>query len=149
MLTGKLIHSRILEALGQAGHGSKVLIADGNYPASTTLGPNAVLVPLNLSPGVVSCTQILEALVSAAPIEAAEVMAYYREGPYALAEDPPIWSEFRGILSQAGQPAELQELERFAFYEAAAQPDVCLTIVSADQRVYANLLLTIGVILPE
>ena len=148
MLAGKLIHPQVLEALGRAGHGSKVLIADGNYPASTTLGPNARLVSLNLSPGVVSCTAVLEALVTLMPVEAAAVMQYYREGPYALAEDPPIWDEFRRILGAAGQTSELTEIERFAFYEAAAQPDVCLTIVSADQRIYANLLLTIGVILP-
>ena len=148
MLAGKLIHADILAALGQAGHGSKILITDGNYPASTTLGPNADLVSLNLSPGIVSCTQILEALLSVTPVEAAAVMAYYREGPYALDAEPPIWAEFRQLLAGAGQCAELDEVERFAFYEAAAQPDVCLTIQSADQRIYANLLLTIGVILP-
>jgi L-fucose mutarotase len=146
MLSGKLIHPSILEALGRAGHGSKVLIADGNYPASTTLGMNAIHVPLNLSPGVVSCTEILEALTSAIRIEAASVMGYYREGPYALSEDPPIWDEFRRILLDSEQAVELEELERFAFYEAAAQPDVCLTVQSGDQRIYANLLLTIGVI---
>lgn len=146
MLRGKLIHPSILEALGRAGHGSKVLITDGNYPASTTLGMNAVHVPLNLSPGIVSCTEVLEALTSAMPVEAAAVMAYYREGPYALSEDPPIWAEFRQILQEAGQPSELEEIERFAFYDTAAQPDVCLAIQTGDQRIYANLLLTIGVV---
>lgn len=149
MLSGTLIHSQILEALGRAGHGSKILIADGNYPASTTRGANAKFVPLNLSPGLVSCTQILEALVTTVPVESAAVMQYYREGPYALLENPPIWGEFRKILDGSGQPSTLEEIERWAFYETASQPDVCLTIVSGDQRVYANLLLTIGVILPE
>ena len=50
MLKNRLLHPDILAALGRAGHGSKVLIADGNYPFSTTLGPNAMLVSLNLSP---------------------------------------------------------------------------------------------------
>ena len=69
MLKGQLIHPQILEVLGRAGHTSKVLIADGNYPFASTLGPNATLVNLNLTPGVVSCTQALEALVTAMPIE--------------------------------------------------------------------------------
>ena len=146
MLSGKLIHPSILEALGRAGHGSKVLIADGKYPASTTLGLNAIHVPLNLSPGIVNCTQILEAVSSAVRIESAAVMAYYREGPYALTEDPPIWTDFRTILTDSGQPADIEEIERFTFYETSAQPDVCLVIQSGDQRIYANLLLTIGVI---
>ena len=46
MLKGKLIHPDILAALGQAGHGSRILIADGNYPFSTKLGPVAKLVSL-------------------------------------------------------------------------------------------------------
>ena len=148
MLRGNLIHAEILEALGTAGHGSRVLIADGNYPASTALGPNAVLVSLNLSPGIVSCTQVLESLLSVMPVEAAAVMEYYREGPYALSEDPPVWDEYREILGAFQQPSDLEEIERFAFYEASKEEDVCLTIQTADQRVYANLLLTIGVIMP-
>jgi L-fucose mutarotase/ribose pyranase (RbsD/FucU family) len=35
MLKGTLIHPQILEALGRAGHGSQILIADGNYPIAT------------------------------------------------------------------------------------------------------------------
>ena len=55
MLKGKLIHPQVLEVLGRAGHGSQILIADGNYPFANKLGPNARLVSLNLSPGVVTC----------------------------------------------------------------------------------------------
>ena len=41
MLKGKLIHPEILDALGKAGHGSKILIADGNYPFATAAAPRA------------------------------------------------------------------------------------------------------------
>ena len=148
MLKTTLLQPDILEALGRAGHSSKVLIADGNYPFSTRLGRRAKLVNLNLSPGVVSCTQALEALVTAVPIEAAAVMQYATTGPYALDGDPPIWSEFRTILKGASFPGTLDSVERFAFYDAAGADDVALTIATADQRIYANLLLTIGVVMP-
>jgi L-fucose mutarotase len=36
--------------------------------------------------------------------------------------------------------------ERFAFYEMARQSDVSLVIATGEQRVYANLLLVIGVV---
>ncbi len=72
MLKTSLIHPDILRALGRAGHGSQVLIADGNYPAGTTLGPNAELVSLNLAPGIVTATWTLATVASAVPIEAAE-----------------------------------------------------------------------------
>ena len=66
MLKHTLIHPEINAILGRAGHHSKVLIADGNYPAATKKGPNAQLVSLNLSPGCVTVTQVLRALLSAA-----------------------------------------------------------------------------------
>jgi L-fucose mutarotase len=148
MLKGKLIHPQILEALGRAGHGSQVLIADGNYPASTRLGPRATLVNLNLSPGVVNCTQVLEALVTVIPIEAAAVMATPKTGAITRGE-PDIWNEFRAILGKsAAQQIKLEEIERFKFYETAGTPNVALTIATGEQRIYANLLLTIGVVMP-
>src|SRR4051812_14761455 len=68
MLRHKLIHPRINEVLGRAGHHAKILIADGNYPASSKKGPAAELVCLNLMPGVVTCAQVLEAVLSAVAI---------------------------------------------------------------------------------
>ena len=69
MLKHTLIHPEINAVLGRAGHGATVLIADGNYPASTTLGPHGSQINLNLSPGLLACPQVLEALVTAIPIE--------------------------------------------------------------------------------
>src|SRR5687767_4559831 len=102
MLKHRLIHPKINEVLGRAGHHAKVLIADGNYPASSTLGPRAEQVSLNLMPGVVNCTQVLEAVLSAVPVERANTMMYEETGPYALAEDPPVWAEYRRALKDAG-----------------------------------------------
>lgn len=145
MLKHRLIHPQINEVLGRAGHHAKVLIADGNYPASTTLGPNAQLVSLNLSPGIVTCSQVLEALVTAIPIEKANTMMYETSGPYALEADPPVWTEYRRILQAAGLSLELEPIEKWEFYKAVNTPDHVLTIQTADQALFANLLLTIGV----
>ncbi|MGH7868244.1 MAG: RbsD/FucU domain-containing protein [Candidatus Dormibacteraceae bacterium] len=95
MLHHLLIHPRINEILGRAGHHAEVLIADGNYPSSSAIGPRADLVSLNLIPGVVSCTQVLEALLSAVPIEAASTMMYETTGPYAPNQDPLAWATYR------------------------------------------------------
>ena len=148
MLRSKLLHPDILAALGRAGHGSQILIADGNYPFATKLGVNATLVSLNLMPGLVSCTQALEAIVSAVPIEGAAVMQPMQTGPNAFKGEPPIWDEFRRILKDAAVDVDLELIERFKFYEAAGTDDVALTIATAEQAVYGNLLLTIGVFKP-
>jgi L-fucose mutarotase len=149
VLRTKLLHPGILEALGRAGHSSKILIADGNYPFATQLGRNASLVALNLSPGKVSATEVLEALVSAVPIEAATIMQPVTSGPYALKEEPAIWGSFRRILDDAGVDVVFDRLERFAFFDAAKDDNVILTIATGEQRLYANLLLQIGVVFPE
>jgi L-fucose mutarotase len=141
VLFHKLIHPELLRVLGRAGHTSKVLIADGNYPARSTLGPNAELVSLNLSPGVVNCVQVLDAIADALPIEVANTMDYREPGPWSLKSDPPNWAEYRRILKNV----ELKPLERFAFYKAVATPELVLTVQTADQGLYANLLLTVGV----
>ncbi len=43
----------------------------------------------------------------------------------------------------------LQALGRLPFYDAARGPDLALAISTGEQRIYANLLLTIGVVMPE
>lgn len=145
MLKHTLIHPKINEILGRCGHHSKILIADGNYPASSTLGPNAELVSLNLMPGIVNCTQVLEALLSAIPIEAANTMGIPADDPYALGGDPPIWGEYRSLFKKNKLKVELKAIQKWEFYDAVASRDHVLTIQTAEQALWANLLLTVGV----
>lgn len=139
MLKSTLLHPEILQVLGASGHGSKVLIADGNYPFGTGSHPGARRVYLNLAPGKLTVTEILSVLVTAIPIEAAEVMMP------ASGQEAPIFNEFRALLPGI----ELKSHERFAFYDEARSSNVCLVIATGEQRIYANLLLTIGVVMPE
>ncbi|NLG71807.1 MAG: RbsD or FucU transport [Chloroflexi bacterium] len=139
MLKNRLLHPEILRSLATAGHGSKILIADGNYPYRTGSNPQADHVYLNFTPGVLNVIDVLKVLVDQIPIEAVEVMV-----PES-GEEPAIFAEFRSCL-----PADLQlsPLGRFAFYEAARSQDTSLVIATGEQRVYACILLTIGVIPP-
>ena len=93
MLYGPMTHPQLLGALGHAGHSSKVLITDGNYPAATGAPASAERIYLNLAPGLLTVSEI------------------------------PRWD----------------------FYDVAKSDDVSVVIVSADQRLYANLILTVGV----
>ena len=138
MLRHQLIHPQILEALGSAGHGSQVLVADGNYPFTTGSNAAAARVYLNLSPGVVGAVEVVAALASAIPIEDAACMT-----PGQGAE-PDIHDEFRAQLPGVS----LRRLDRLAFYDAARGPDVALVVATGERRVYANVLLTVGVRAP-
>jgi len=145
MLNHLLIHPKLNEIIGRAGHHAKILIADGNYPASSKKGPNAEVVCLNLMPGVITCAQALKAVLSAVPIDAIHTMGYETEGPYALSEDPPVWDEYRKVIRESGTEITLEPIEKWAFYDAVATADHVLTIQTADQQRFANILLSVGV----
>jgi L-fucose mutarotase len=59
--------------------------------------------------------------------------------------EPPIFSEFRAAL---GAKLPLRLLGRFEFYDAARHRDTALVVATGEQRIYANVLLTIGVLMP-
>ncbi|MGH3730655.1 MAG: RbsD/FucU family protein [Micromonosporaceae bacterium] len=137
MLKTRLIHPEILTALAEAGHGARLLIADGNYPYSTGLGDATPLVYLNLAPGLVTVEQVLDVLLDAIEVEAAAVMI-----PDPDAPTPQIHTRFREMLPDG---VATDGLSRQDFYDAARADDVVLAIATGEQRTYANLLLTIGV----
>ena len=144
MLKHQLIHPQINEVLGRAGHHAKILIADGNYPASTKKGPNATVVCLNLSPGVVTCEQVLRAVLSAIPVDQVNTMGIPSDDPYAKFGEPPVWADYRKVLTEAGLDLKLEPILKWDFYAAVESNDHVLTIQTADQALWANVLLTIG-----
>jgi L-fucose mutarotase len=138
VLKYQLLHPEILRGLGEAGHGAQVLIADGNYPLVARSHPGARHVYLNLASDLVRVTDVLRVLTDAIPIEAAHVMRPDH------GEEPAIFAEFRTLLPGL----ELQPLKRFEFYDAARGLDLALAIATGERRIYANILLTIGVVPP-
>lgn len=144
MLKTTLLHPDILRIVASAGHHAKILIADGNYPASTKRGPNADVVCLNLSPGVVTVTQVLSALLTAVPIDHVNTMGIPPDDPYAMQGEPPVWEEYRRALAQSGSALTLQPVLKWDFYKHVESADHVLTIQTADQALWANILLTVG-----
>jgi len=135
MLRTRLIHPTILEALGEAGHGGRVLIADGNYPVSTRSNPAARRAFLNLEPGKLTVSEVLSVVAEAIPLEAAHVMRP-DDG-----SEPSIFADFAALLPGIA----LTRLGRDEFYRLSLTPDTTLVIATGEQRLYANILLTIGV----
>lgn len=144
MLKTTLIHPEILRVCARAGHHSKILIADGNYPASTKRGANAEIVCLQLSPGLPTVAQVLRAILSALPIDVVNTMGIPAEDPYAKFGEPTAWQEFRALAKDAGVAAPVMPIAKWDFYEAVESPDHVLTIQTADQALWANVLLTVG-----
>ncbi|HIQ71979.1 MAG TPA: RbsD or FucU transport [Candidatus Onthenecus intestinigallinarum] len=128
------IHPGIMQALSRCGHGDKILIADGNYPLQGRTGA-CERVYLGVRAGLPQVTDVLDALLQEINAEAAQVMQP------ADGSEPPIFAEFRERLPGL----RLEMLDRYAFYDACCEPDVRLAISTGEQRVFANILLTVGV----
>ncbi|MFA5688506.1 MAG: RbsD/FucU family protein [Kiritimatiellales bacterium] len=136
MLYGKLIHPEILDALARAGHGGRLLIADGNYPFSTGAPETATRVYLNFSPGMLNVCDVLTVIKDAIPIESALIMIP------PDAEEQEIHREFKNILNK---DTAFISKQRFDFYQDVLSASTCLVICTGETRRFANILLTIGV----
>lgn len=136
MLTTPILHPELLAALARCGHGTKILLADGNYPHVTGVPDGATRIALNIAPGLVTVDQILEPLSRTINAEAAEFMftADTKKSEAVLG--------YETLLSQVPFVGH----ERFAFYDVARDPEVAVIIATGDERQYANLLLTVGVV---
>ena len=140
MLRSPLIHPPLLAALGAAGHGARVLIADANYSHSTNVYPGAALIHLNVRPGLVTVDQVLEPVIDLVPVESVSVMQP-DDG-----STPEAFGRYRELL---GDGLPLQPLGRLEFYATCRESDLAVCVATGDDRLYANVLLTVGYLTPR
>ena len=93
---------------------------------------------------MVSCAQVLRAVLSAAPVDLVNTMGIPPDDAYAQGSEPPVWNEFRKVLKEARLKLRLEPIPKWDFYKAVDSPDHVLTIQTGDQALWANLLLTMG-----
>ncbi len=129
----------LLHSLRAMGHGDEIVIADANFPG-TALGQRC-----HRLDGI-SATDALQAILSLLPLDSfvpdpALVMQVVGD-PDAV---PPVVAEFQSIITQtADNPAQIAQLERFAFYTRA---ETAFAIVqTGETRLYGNIILKKGVI---
>jgi L-fucose mutarotase len=138
MIKFDVIHPELLCALAKCGHKSQLLIADSNYAHVTNAPKEAKIIYLNLSPGLLGATSILEKVLTCINVEKAVLMA-----------SPPdfintIEAEYRQLLPEH---CLIEHLERECFYAAVKSEQTLLVIASGEQRRFANLLLTVAPVL--
>jgi L-fucose mutarotase len=81
----------------------------------------------------------LELVVDAVPLESVCAMSP-DDGTR-----PELWAGYAGAL---GPDLPLNPLHRQDFYEAARGRDLAFAVATGDERLYANLLLTVGFVRP-
>lgn len=127
VLTGKL-----LMALDEMGHGDTVVIADAHFTASKLARKHLIDMPGLASP------RVLTAIRSVVVPDTYQI-------PLALMEAPggilPVQAEL--IAAAQLTEADTEFVERFAFYDLAAQAE--LVIRTGETRIFGNAIFRKGV----
>ena len=135
MMKTTCINPVIMKALAYCGHGDKILIADGNYPLAAKSG-DAAKIYLGVTKDIPSVIDVLKALNGVVNFEKAEVMIPEDENT------PAIFEEFVRELDGMA----LEGTGRYEFYDACSRDEVRIGISTGEIHLYANILLTIGVV---
>ncbi|WP_170785552.1 RbsD/FucU family protein [Ruegeria lacuscaerulensis] len=129
----------LLHTLRAMGHGDEIVIADANFPGTST-GPDCIRADGS------SASDVLRAVLSVMPLDnfvsdPALTMQVVGD-PDAV---PDAVADFQRIINEtADNPADVQGLERFAFYDRAAT--AYAIVQTGERRLYGNIILKKGVI---
>ena len=145
MLKGipKILSPELLKVLCEMGHGDRIVISDGNFPAES-VGKNAKVIRAD---GHGGC-EMLEAILTLFPLDP------YVEKSVKLMQvvpgDPvetPIWDAYAEIIERVGGCGKdvIGEVERMAFYEEAK--NAYAIVATGESALYANIMLQKGVVI--
>ncbi|XP_063290012.1 fucose mutarotase [Pelobates fuscus] len=139
-----VLSPELLYALARMGHGDEIVLADANFPASSTsqAGPELIRadglgIPL-----------LLEAILQLFPLDTyvtspAAVMDLV-DSDKAKGLETPVWEKYRALLANVGCKTPLQLVERFQFYDRAKK--AFAIVATGETALYGNLILKKGVI---
>lgn len=144
MLKGipKILSPELLKVLCEMGHGDRIVIADGNFPAQS-VGKDAIVIRMD-GHGV---PELLDAILQVIPLDKSvqqpvQLMAV-SEGDNV---ETPIWRTYEKMVSDYDERGKtvIGQLERMSFYEEAKK--TYAIIATSEPALYANIMLQKGVI---
>lgn len=139
-----VLSPELLKVLDEMGHGDRLVIGDGNFPAASlarTAGANLIRADGHGVP------ELLDAVLTVFPLDT------YVENPVHLMAvvpgDPvetPVWEEYKKIIRKYDDrgDAVIGFYERMQFYEETKKT-YCI-IASGETALYANIMLQKGVV---
>ncbi len=140
MLKGipSILSPELLKVLDEMGHSDEIVIADGNFPGASHAQRLIRLDGHNVP-------EILNAVLQLFPLDR------YVAAPVALMEVvkgdpvvPVIWEEYKKIIAAHEEDIQIENIERFAFYERAKKAYAVIT--TSEKALYANIILKKGVV---
>lgn len=133
-----ILSPELLKILMEMGHGDELVIGDGNFPAAS------------MAQRLVRCDghgvpDLLDAILTFFPLDT------FVEKPVALmqvvdknAPRPEIWSTYEEIISRREGDRQIEQVERFSFYDRAREA-YCI-VATGEEALYANIILKKGVV---
>ena len=140
MLKGipSILSPELLKVLDEMGHSDEIVIADGNFPGASHAQRLIRLDGHNVP-------EILNAVLQLFPLDR------YVPAPVALMEVvkgdpvvPVIWDDYKKIIAAHEDDIQIENIERFAFYERAKKAYAVIT--TSEKALYANIILKKGVV---
>ena len=140
MLKGipSILSPELLKVLDEMGHSDEIVIADGNFPGASHAQRLIRLDGHNVP-------EILNAVLQLFPLDR------YVAAPVALMEVvkgdpvvPVIWEEYKKIIAAHEEDIQIENIERFAFYERAKKAYAVIT--TSEKALYENIILKKGVV---
>ena len=136
-----LLNADLLYVLAAMGHGDELIIVDANFP-DTAHAERLVRLDGN------SATDALSVILSVLPLDTFIPAPCATMAPVDGGPEPAVVAQFKRIAAAAeGRTVEFEEVERFAFYERAA--DSFAIVSTSERRLYGNVIVTKGIIPPD
>ncbi|MCL2461209.1 MAG: fucose isomerase [Defluviitaleaceae bacterium] len=137
-----ILSPELLKTLCEMGHGDRIVIADGNFPAES-VGKGSIVLRCD-GHGV---PELLEAVLALFPLDThvgkpVTLMAVTPGDPV----ETPIWDVYGQILEKADPrgKATVEHIGRFEFYDEARK--AYAIVATGEKALYANVMLQKGVL---
>ncbi len=142
-----LLHADLLHALRAMGHGDEIAVVDVNFPAESTAARTVLGTALRLD--AADAPRAARAILSVMPLDTFVEAPLARMAVVGAPDDvPSVQREVSAEADRAeGRAIAVEAVERFAFYERAANAYAILQ--TGERRFYGCFLLKKGVIAPE
>lgn len=137
-----LLSPELLKTIAEMGHGDEIVIGDCNFPAAS-MNERVIRADGHKATG------LLDAILRLFPLDSFvdRPVSFMAVTPGTYDGEPPIWEEYRKIISRREGCAGVEYVERFAFYERAKK--AFATVQTGEQALYACIILKKGVLLGE
>jgi len=129
----------LFKILLEMGHGDEIVLADGNFPASSH-AKRFVRADGHDIPS------LLESIMKFFPLDTfVEAPVKFMETVDPNEPEPPIWKVYQNLLTEAtGTKVEIEYVDRFEFYNQAREAYAILA--TSESALYGNIILKKGVI---